>query len=82
MLARNEIAVTPSVGSCSERQRLLDLLRGAIDDLGATVRDLRESENGSHSSTASEGNTAVALSACEKIWADLRRHQEIHKCWR
>jgi len=65
-----------------ERQRLLDLLRGAIEDLGATVRDLRESENGSHGATASEGSTAAALSACEKIWADLRRHQSVHKCWR
>ena len=82
MLARNEPASAPSVEVCAERQRLLDLLRGAIEDLSAAVRDLREPDDGGNVFAAKEERTAAPLSACERIWADLRRHQAVHRCWR
>jgi hypothetical protein len=68
MLAKNEAAAASSVGTCAERERLLDLLRGAIEELGAAVRDARETES--------------ARTRCEKMWVDLRQHRTEHRCAR
>jgi hypothetical protein len=76
MLARNEQAPAPSVPVCSERQRLLDLLREALEDFSATVRKPQASGE------ASGGSTTAARNACETIWRNLLRHQAEHKCWR
>lgn len=76
MLARNEPAPTSLVAICAERQRLLDLLREALEELGATVREQQAS-----GAIALESRTA-ASDACERIWRNLLRHQAEHKCWR
>jgi hypothetical protein len=79
---KNERSAPSPAKVCEERQRLLDRLRDALEDLGAAVRDLREPGGRSIGVPAEDEAREAARSACEKIWADLQHHQSVHKCWR
>ncbi len=79
---KNERSAPSSAKVCEERQRLLDLLREALEDLGAAVRDLKEPGDRSIGVPAEDGSREAARNACEKIWADLQHHEAVHKCWR
>jgi len=58
-------------------------LHAAFEDLTAAVRDLRNPNGGGDASAkAAAKRSELARALCETIWAELRRHQTEHKCWR
>jgi hypothetical protein len=68
---------------CVERKRLLNQLHVAFEDLTAAVRDLRNPNGGGDASAkAAAKRSELARALCETTWAELRRHQTEHKCWR
>jgi hypothetical protein len=68
---------------CAERQRLLNQLHVAFEDLAVAVRDLRNPNGGGDpSAKAAALRSESARAMCETAWAELRRHQDEHKCWR
>jgi len=68
---------------CAERRRLLNQLHVAFEDLTAAVRDLRNPNGGGEAAVrVAQQRSESARALCETTWAELRHHQDEHKCWR
>ena len=67
--------------TCQERERLLHQLHTSFDDFSAAVRELRQQNGGSTPRPDKSERSESARIICEKAWADLREHQNKHRCW-